>query len=231
MKILSPLISTGGGSLAGIVLTRNRYAAVVLRQKVTPVNPQSQAQTRIRAAFSSAVNQWRNMTQADRDGWEAYAQSLTYQGSTGPYTPTGRDVFLGNYSTAKYLDVRGMSVTPGWDFPVDDGFLVMDNLDMTSGVAGATGLKVSCSNLANEDMVVYASISGAKDLTRNFWSGPFQTSTLDELILGAPASGQIEFTGLQEGKRYFARVRAISQLAPHRMTNLFILSAIATTTP
>lgn len=230
MKALSQLIVTGGGSIGGITLTRNRYAALVFRARVTPVNPNTQAQAAIRNAFSSAVNAWRTCTQEIRDGWDAYAESLTYQGVTGPYTPTGRDVFIGNYGTALYLAARGMTVTPGTAAPTDDGFLVVDNLDCTSGVAAATGFKVSASNLTSEDFCLYASRSVAKDLTRNFWSGPFVPATLDEVILASPSSGQIEFVGCTAAKRYFARVRAISDAAPHRMSDLSILSAIATVT-
>lgn len=228
MKILSPLISTGGGSLAGLVLTRNRYAAVVLRQKVTPVNPNTQSQARMRAAFSAAVAAWRGVSQAIRDGWEAYAATLFYEGSTGTYSPTGRDSFIGNYATAKYLEVRGLTISPGTAAPTDDGFLVLDNLDMTSGIALDTGVKVSATNLTQEDYILFATISTGKDLTRNYWSGPFDPATLDEVPLSAPTGGQIEFGGLIEGKRYFARIRAISDAEPHRMTNLFIMSAVAT---
>lgn len=230
MKVLSQIIVTGGGSIGGITLTRNRYASLVFRARVTPVNPNTQAQAAIRNAFSSAVNAWRTALQSIRDGWDAYAESLTYQGVTGPYTPTGRDVFIGNYGTALYLAARGLTITPGTAAPVDDGFLVVDNLDMTSGVPADTGVKVSASNLTSEDFALYASISVAKDLTRNFWSGPFQPATLDEVILSSPSTGQINFGSLIVDKRYFARVRAISDAAPHRMSNLNILSAIATTT-
>lgn len=228
-KALSQVYTAIRGSVGGITYTANQFQPIVARARVSPVNPQSANQTRIRSAFSTAVNTWNSLTQAQRDDWHDYAQTLTYQGPIGSYTPTGRQVFLGTYATARYLAVRGLTITPGITPPVTPGFLTIDNLNIATSLAGETALRIAGSNLVSEDFCLYAEISNAMNPARNYWTGPYEVDTLDEVILSAPASGQIDFTGLQDGMKYFARVRAISDAAPHRMSNLFHLGITVVT--
>jgi hypothetical protein len=231
MKFLSQIVTIASGSIGGITFTRNRYASLVTRSRVAPVNPQSPRQNQIRNSFSTAVNAWSTLTPAQRAGWEAYAHTVTYQSPVGEYHPTGRDAFIGAYGDALYLANRGLTITPSIANPVVPGALTLDNLDMTSGIAIGTGVKVSASNLANEDFILYAVLSSAVDGSRNYPPSRFLTESLDEVELVAPASGQIEFSGLVEGSKYFARIRAISNDGPHRISGQFILSAVATTSP
>jgi hypothetical protein len=228
-KMLSQVATAIRGSVGGITYTANASAAIIQRARVSPVNPRTQNQNRMRSAFSTAVAAWSSLTQAQRDAWESYAQTLTYSGPLGNYTPTGRQVFLGSYSTAKYLEVRGLTITPGTGAPEDPGFLAIANLNITPGVVSGTGVTINCSNLTEEDLIVYAEISSAKDPARNYWTGPWNSASLDEVVLAAPSSGSIAFDNLTEGMKYFVKVRAISDTAPHRMSNLFILSELAET--
>lgn len=72
-KILySALVSDMRNKLNGSVMARNRYGSYV-RTKVTPVNRQSAAQMNQRGQFGFLSANWRELTQEQRDGWNAAA--------------------------------------------------------------------------------------------------------------------------------------------------------------
>lgn len=70
----SALVSDMRNKLNGSVLSKNRYGSYV-RNKVTPVNPQTSFQLNQRALLSSLSSEWRSLTQAQRDAWAAAAQA------------------------------------------------------------------------------------------------------------------------------------------------------------
>lgn len=70
----SALVSDMRNKLNGSVLSKNRYGSY-MRNKVTPVNPQTSFQTDQRANLSALSSIWRSLTQAQRDAWTALAQS------------------------------------------------------------------------------------------------------------------------------------------------------------
>lgn len=67
---LSALVSEMRGKLNGSVFSRNKGGAY-LRTKVTPLNPQTSAQVAARNRLSAFAQGWRNLTQAQRDAWNA----------------------------------------------------------------------------------------------------------------------------------------------------------------
>lgn len=58
------------GKLKGTVFSRNR-AGNYIRSKTTPLNPQSAAQQAVRGQFGSISQAWRNLTQSQRNSWNA----------------------------------------------------------------------------------------------------------------------------------------------------------------
>lgn len=73
----SALISEMRNKLNGSVFSKNR-GGNYLRNKVTPVNPQSSFQQNVRGVFAAISSAWRGLTQAQRDGWIAGAASFPY---------------------------------------------------------------------------------------------------------------------------------------------------------
>lgn len=66
------------GSQNGLTFSRNKGGAYV-RQKVTPVNPNTSAQRGVRAAFAANSKLWSGtMTAAQRAAWVAYASTYPY---------------------------------------------------------------------------------------------------------------------------------------------------------
>lgn len=62
------VVVAGSGKLSGHVASRNR-AGAYFRTKVTPVNPQSSAQTTVRNRLAGISSGWRDLTAAQRAAW------------------------------------------------------------------------------------------------------------------------------------------------------------------
>lgn len=73
----SALVSDMRNKLNGSVMSKNRYGSYV-RNKVTPVNPQTSYQLNQRAALSSLSSAWRGLTQAQRDAWTEAAKNRPF---------------------------------------------------------------------------------------------------------------------------------------------------------
>lgn len=73
MKIKwSALVSDVRGKLNGSVASRNRYGSY-FRNKVTPTNPQTASQMRVRGIFGAISKLWGGLTDAQRRAWEVFA--------------------------------------------------------------------------------------------------------------------------------------------------------------
>lgn len=90
----SALVSEMRNKLNGSVMSKNRYGNYV-RNKVTPVNPQTSFQQNVRALLSSLSSAWTGLTEAQRNGWRALAQAI-------PFT----DIF----GDQKFLDGKAMYI-------------------------------------------------------------------------------------------------------------------------
>lgn len=82
------------GSIAGNVFSRNRAGAII-RNRINPINPQTQAQNDIRYLFSQVANRWTLLTLAQRESWDEFAAKVTYQRNLlgEPYQMSGRQAF------------------------------------------------------------------------------------------------------------------------------------------
>lgn len=90
----SALVSEMRNKLNGSVLSKNRFGNYV-RNKVTPVNPQSSFQQSTRAILSSLSQGWRGLTPAQRNGWIALAATLPFTDIFGDTKfLTGQNLFV-----------------------------------------------------------------------------------------------------------------------------------------
>lgn len=91
MKILDVPQS---GSVAGVTSSRNRFGQY-RRTRAIPVNPSSDRQGVVRANFGDLSQQWRDLTDAQRAGWETLALSLVRTDSLGQsYALDGQQAFI-----------------------------------------------------------------------------------------------------------------------------------------
>jgi hypothetical protein len=90
----SALVSEMRNKLNGSVLSKNRYGNY-MRNKVTPVNPQTSFQTASRQLLASLSQGWAGLTDAQRQAWRDFAKTV-------PFT----DIF----GDQKFLDGKAMYV-------------------------------------------------------------------------------------------------------------------------
>lgn len=95
MKIKWGMMMTDGrGKLGGQVASKNRGGAYV-RTKVTPVNPQSLAQSSVRANFSAVSALWRGLTDENRASWNEAVNNWQRTDIFGDLkTPSGFNLFM-----------------------------------------------------------------------------------------------------------------------------------------
>lgn len=87
-------VSDMRGKVAGSVFSKNRSGAFV-RTKVTPSNPQSSFQGTARSRFGSLSQQWRGLTQAERDSFNSAVDDFTRTNVFGDTVrPSGENLFI-----------------------------------------------------------------------------------------------------------------------------------------
>ena len=89
----SALISEMRNKLNGSVFSRNR-AGAYLRTKVTPINPRTSLQNAVRELLTSLSQNWRNLTEAQRDAWNAAVHNFQKTDIFGDMkTPSGINLY------------------------------------------------------------------------------------------------------------------------------------------
>lgn len=89
------LVVDGRGKIGGHVAARNRSGAY-MRTKVTPNNPQTEFQTEARGRLATLSSGWRELSQAQRDAWNAAVVDFEKTNVFGDLVkPTGKNLFTG----------------------------------------------------------------------------------------------------------------------------------------
>lgn len=95
MKIkFGALMVDGRGKIGGHVASKNRGGAY-LRTKVTPVNPQTAAQSNVRGLFTSISQAWRTLTESARTAWNNAVSNFAKTDVFGDIkNPSGSNLYL-----------------------------------------------------------------------------------------------------------------------------------------
>lgn len=221
------------GSIGGNTFLANQFHQIVIRQRTSPVQPGTTFQSQVKSGFSGGVSNWENASQAYRDGWNAYAQTVTFQGPLGPYQPSGRDLAIGQWAATQYIiDIGGVTPLSGQSMepPTSAGLMSMDALQVQPLAAAGTGFAVQIKNSNGEDVYLYGARSLKQSNARNFYKGPWDPSSVLVTGITDGSTDTLEFDGLEEDGVYFARIRIISQEPPRRMATELIVRAVASET-
>lgn len=70
------MIADMRGKINGTVHSKNRFGSY-MRNKTSPVNPQTSSQSGVRNSFSTFAQGWRSLTAAERNSWIAAAEAFT----------------------------------------------------------------------------------------------------------------------------------------------------------
>lgn len=87
-------VSEMRGSIAGNVFSRARSGAIV-RNRIAPIQPNTSAQSFVRANFQSATDGFKALTAAEVLEWNEVAQTVSRFNSLGEtYTPSGKQLYM-----------------------------------------------------------------------------------------------------------------------------------------
>lgn len=228
-RIQSPVWNIARGSIAGTTYFANQFHQIVARARTAPIVPLTSYTTAIKTAMSGAAAMWNALLQAERDGWNDYAQTVVYTGPFGQYKLPGRQIFIANQVLEQYMNFfsAGM-VTPGIAPPSIAGWLTMATINAVPTTNPNTGVAVSIVNNSGEDAVCLAQRSLAFNPARMQYKGPWSNrDTVIEDVLDGGGT-VIEFNNLYLGQAYFMNVRLITEAPPHRITEQFIVRGVAT---
>lgn len=204
----SALISDMRNKLNGSVFSKNR-AGSYLRNKVTPVNPQSVAQTAARALLTTFSQTWRTLTEEQRSAWNgAVSQWATTDIFGDIKNPTGLQLYIRlnvNVSLA-----GGSALTAP---PVPTG--VEPVLDLSVDV-DASVQSVTLSDIVTP---VPAGMALYIEATPGMSAGISNANSQFRHVQTIPAAGAVgaisaayiaKFGAVVEGKKYFVRCKFIN---------------------
>ena len=147
-------ITDGRGKFGGSVASRNTFGAYV-RNKVTPVNPQTPSQSAVRATFADISQGWRDLTQTERDAWnEAVVNFIGTDVFGDSLEPTG-------FNLHQQLNLNLASI--GLPFitspPAPADVQSLTNLDLAEGGGGGS-LEVDSTDAieADTDFIIKATV-------------------------------------------------------------------------
>lgn len=222
----SALISEMRNKLNGSVFARNRGGAY-LRNKVTPVNPQSQAQVLARARLTQFAQAWRSLTQAQRDAWNAAVSQWSTTDVFGDVvTPSGNALF--NRLNINVAIAGGSQLnTP----PQPVGAAALTDLSI-SAAAGAGTFDVTFDPTpVPADHVMFLESTPMLSPGISNASAEFRRiDTLDAAELSpydASASQTAKFGTLVEGQKVFVRAKFINSLTGEVSQRLVASSIVA----
>lgn len=219
--IKSSIINAASGSIGGVTYFHNRYATLIARQKVIPVNPLTPCQEKIRAFMSNAVTRWfQNLTDEQRQKWDAYADTLIKINDLGDsYSPTGQNQFVGAYTGGGYHEIPGWieatcDIAPG----SDEGPATPPKINCAAYAGITVGIGVSVTNLDKDAMYGIVQVGPSLSKGISFYNGPWRcdlTTLTGSLTEGADETVSID-VGAAAGETIPVRVKVYSNVALHR---------------
>lgn len=192
------LVQLGGGvldargSIGGQVFSRNRFGNYI-RARITPVNPQSTRQNKIRAVIQSLAQHWSStLTQAERDAWEVYADAITRQNALGAQIKlTGFNHFIRSNSIRSQSDDTVIEPGPTTlTLPPADPIFVCEVDETAQQISVTFDPALSWAIIDAGEMYVF--MSAPKAVGTNFIGGPFRLAgAIDGNTVSPPTSPQL----------------------------------------
>lgn len=205
---LTAMVAEIRGKLNGTVFSRNSSGAYV-RNKVTPVNPNTSFQSNVRADFTTVAQSWRDLTGAERDAWNQGVVAFSHTDVFGDNVP------LSGFNLHQSLNLNllavGQSVItapplPGAVFNFTSASLAADFTLQTMTVTYAPAIPAGTSVLVKSTAPLSAGKSFVKselrqiDIILTADASPFSIET--EYIAKFGAVGAV-------GSKVFMELRAV----------------------
>lgn len=230
----SNLVNDIRGSSGGNVFARNRSGAYV-RNRTTPLNPQSSPQMSTRASFGALAQEWRNLTQTQRDGWNEAVENFPYQnklGETRLYSGEQLFIKLNRNLQSAELPTISDAPSPGDVSAVSSITATADVMGPSFQISGTTVNTVptdviviqatapKSAGIATQDRSQFRNIAVLD--TTAFEAGADQIAAYEE-IYGSIASS--------EGSKIFIRAYGVSTVSGQASAPFQVGTIVVDTTP
>lgn len=197
--------------IAGNVFTKNRYGAMV-RQKVTPRNPKSEAQSTSRSLFSAVSAQWRNLTDVQRNAWSNFAATISaFDVFRVANVLTGQVAYVKLNTLLKSAGLPGISEPPTTAV-LDTAFVIgsvgIEDNDVTVNVTAPDGTAVFGAP-GYLYLVDATSQLSAGIMTRTHGFARISNFSTAENPINISAPYIAKYGELIPGRKIFLRVRAL----------------------
>lgn len=228
----SHIMSDISGSIGGITYTRNRYASMVGRVRVKPVDPQNCSMEAARQRFNTSVFSWKSLDQLERDAWELYAKDTPWINALGQdIRLTGQAMYIAQVSAG--TSILGDVIRSDYDAaPCTPGLFPVPLLTVGCCPNPVIGVTVAVQNQdSTNNMNCVVRISPPQSPSVNYYNGPWVKS--QEIVLlgiSAGASDDAAFCPLCEAK-YFFEVRGLDGTNGNNMSTLTHCEGVACTDP
>jgi hypothetical protein len=204
------MIADMRGKINGTVHSRNR-AGAYMRNKVTPVNPQTSYQSAVRNRLTGRAQAWRGLTQAQRDAWNSAVSNFKKTNIFGQLrTPSGINLY--NRINMNLLNINEAAIT---DPPLPSSVQALLTLSLAAAEGvGTVTLTYTDALDADSSMVVEATeplsagVSFAKNQFRQIAvlvtadASPYALAPAYSAKFGAPPI---------EGTKIFVRATIINE--------------------
>ena len=227
MKISSPIISAGSGSIAGVTAARNR-GGLYLRARAVPTNPNSPFQQAVRGHMANLVNLWTVLLNAtQRQAWDVYAANTPVFDTLGaPMNLTGQQMYIRSNVARKQTGVNRVDNAPT---VFDLGAFTNPEFGGASAGAGTVDLIFTdtdeWANETGSSMLVY--LSRGQNDSINYFKGPYRYGSRIDGDLTIPPTSPATIPllfGPAEGNRIFLKVNV--SRADGRYTQPFRLTGV-----
>jgi hypothetical protein len=228
MKFKSQLVTQASGSIGGATFARNR-GGLYVRARSVPVNPNTGFQSDVRGYFSNAVGRWNDaLTQAQRDGWNLYAEQVPLTDSLGdPRNIGGLPMYIRSNTFRRLLGLPFVDAPPTlFSLPFAGGFAALPLIDDGEDPSELQADIPASGNewLSEVGAAMGIFISRPQNPGVNFYKGPFR---FIGSVLGSgtpsdptPVALPVPFD-FQPGQVFFVRYRVTR--ADGRLSSAVIL--------
>lgn len=171
MKIKwSALVSDVRGKLNGSVASRNRYGSY-FRNKVTPINPQTAAQMKVRGIFGAISRLWGQLTESQRKAWEAFSSDHKFTDIFGDTQTLQGNAMFQKVNMNLHKIEEALISSPGEVLETPYIIDARNSVSVVGGVIGTMSLDTDFGETPEDDsvIVVYATpaLSAGKRFTKN----------------------------------------------------------------
>lgn len=183
MKFKSQVFTQASGSIGGQTFSHNR-GGMYTRARAIPTNPNSPRQALARAALTASVMQWNSLTDAQRAGWDNYAQNTPVTNVLGDQIIlSGQQQFVRSNS---YRIRAGLAVVSAAPVIFNTGEAWTS---ISSAVFVDPDLTVSgvMSTAASDDGDVAGQLGFSLNAGRTYYGGPYQFGATNALAAASNA--------------------------------------------